>query len=154
MPKNKLGLYWVKLNSSWDCTLLQLICIRYYLLTIHVQFQDRNILSRLGRGLTGILDLSQFLIELVLNWPTGTELGNFALHAIKIRLKMFETWAKTFQLAKEFLGHQLLILHQFGKPDLLSTPSKSDLNRNIIAYHGIFGRIAGGQLLSQQTQFI
>ena len=53
------------------------------------------------------------------------------------------------------LARQLLILYQLSKPSLLLTPSKSDLkwrrydqNRNIIAPHGMSGRLAGGQLVS------
>ena len=49
---------------------------------------------------------------------------------------------------------QLLRFHQFCKPDLLFTPTIYGLkwlmyeqNKNIKASHGIFGRLAGGQLV-------
>ena len=41
------------------------------------------------------LVISIFSIERAQNWPTGTELGNLALHTIKFRLEMFKIWKIT-----------------------------------------------------------
>ena len=59
-----------------------------------------------------------------------------------------------------WLARYKLRLCKLNKPTLLFAQSKSDLkwlrydqNRNIIASHGISGRLAGGQLVSKLIQF-